>query len=202
MPRASQSRLTHDPATYLSVGIGNGVKTTFDTPFVESRTLAAEVDGVTVPGITLSRGTGSGGVDRVVFAVAPAAGAGVNVTADEDAINLTELEAALADASDYLDGLLCGRYIVPITSDAALRIIRIHCILLTKWFLAQRRGIGGSYPEYEKDAEASIKYITDAGQGDAALPADTTRVGSPAPSASSGFVGSETVVFSQATACL
>ena len=59
--------------TAEAVGTGDGVTTTFDldNDNVIAGTLKGYVDGV-LASATLSRGTGVGGADRIVFAVAPA----------------------------------------------------------------------------------------------------------------------------------
>jgi phage gp36-like protein len=160
----SQAKLSTDPSRVWPVGTGDGLKTTFDTPFLEATTLKAFVDGeeVTSPAPTLSRGTGTGGRDQVVFGTAPAEGAVVAVSADAKAINADVLDAVATAVSSDMDGYLHAY--LPI-SDAALRAtLKYKGILLAKMRLRGRRNVD-VVDAFELEWKAAVRWFEDVAKG-------------------------------------
>ncbi len=99
----SQAKLTTDPTRRWVVGSGDGATARFLTPFAEAGSMKGYVNGVEATS-SLSRATGAGGRDEVLFAVVPVYGAVLAVTVDAGAINADVVDQALIHASDAIGG--------------------------------------------------------------------------------------------------
>lgn len=141
----SQAKLTNDPATFWTIGTGDGVVTTFDTPWVRTSSITGLLIAGTpaAPHFTLSRGTGTDGVDRVVFTSAPTGL--IEGKADGGAAVRQVLVECLEKASDDVDGYLPG--ITPATDPVVIRKLAPKVLFLARWRLRRRRNLEA------KDAE-------------------------------------------------
>lgn len=154
----SQAKLSTDPSRRWVCGTGDGIATTFTTPFLEITTFKVYVDGtlLTASIPTLSRGTGADSRDRIVFATAPPAGQVVSVSADASAINVDVLDSVLASVSAMIDGYLHA--ILPVTDTALLASLKAKAILFAKVTLRGRRNLDVVDP-IEMEWKAAVRWL-------------------------------------------
>ncbi len=164
----SQARLTTDTTRRFVVGSGDGLETTFTTPFLEVTSIKGYVDGtqVTTPAPTLSRGTGTDGRDEIVFSAAPAGGTTVSVTVDAGAINADVLDAVLVAVSAEIDGYLHAY--LPVTDAALLATLKGKAVLLAKVRLRGRRNLDVVDP-VELEYRTAVRWLEGVGKGDIVL---------------------------------
>lgn len=153
----SQAKLTHDPLRQVLVGTGDGTATKFPTPFVRTTTFKGFVAGVPVtPDPTVSRGTGTGSCDEVVFAAAPTLGAAVTITADSSAANAEVLDRALQRGADTINGYLHA--LLPITDPALLDSLRAKNCTVSLFSLRGRRNLDVVDP-LEMEWKAAMRWL-------------------------------------------
>jgi phage gp36-like protein len=169
----SQAKLTTDITRKWTVGTGDGVETTFDTPFIEVTSIKGYLDGtqVTSPAPTLSRGTGTGGRDQIVFGSAPALGKVVSVTVDASAINADVLDAVLASVSADFDGYLISA--LPISDATLLASLEAKAILFARVRLRGRRNLDVVDP-IEMEYRAAVRWLEAVAEGKIPLPSPST----------------------------
>lgn len=188
----SQAKLTTDTTRRFVVGTGDGLETTFTTPFLEVTSIKGYVDGtqVTSPAPTLSRGTGTDGRDEIVFSAAPALGTIVSVTVDAGAINADVLDAVLVAVSAEFDGYLISA--LPISNTALLASLKAKAIVFAKIKLRGRRNLDVVDP-VEMEYRAAVRWFEAVANGKIPLPSSSA-------SASSGegvyVYGGHTAVYS------
>lgn len=187
----SQAKLSTDPSRREVCGTGDGVKTTFTTPFIETTTAKVYVDGVAVTtGWTLSRGTGTDSRDEIVFSPAPAAGKVVSVSADAAAINLNVLDAVLKSVSGTMAKYLSG--VDPAILSEHAESLKAMAILFAQKRLRGRRNLDIVDP-IESECREAERWLLAVAEGKILLQ-------SPAASVSSDdgayVFGSHTAVFS------
>lgn len=191
----SQARMTTDPNRPVRLGTGDGLKTTWDTPFIEASTLKGYVDGVVVTGTTLKMGTGTDGVDQIQFPSAPATGKTVAVSADGLAVNLTNLTEAQDDAENRMEGsVLSAGYQWPVTG-AALRTITPEIVREVKEILRLRRDLEVSRNASGRTPQEQWRY--NLAKGDIKLPPDTPVASVTSTDSSNLLYGSEESVFNE-----
>lgn len=189
----SQARLTTDPNRPVRLGAGDGVKTTWDTPFSEATALKGYVDGTLVPGTTLKVATGTDGVDQIQFPSAPALGKVVAVSADGLAVNTVVLDEAISQAEQIVQSAVqSAGYTWPVTGDA-LKVVEPLIVGLVKWLLRDRRDL-----EERSDMPEWIRMqLTRIATGEWKLPPGTPVVVDTSISADSLSYGSEAQVFTE-----
>lgn len=165
------ARLSSDPSQPHSLGTGNGVTTSWDTPFTRASSLKGYVDGAVVTGATLSRGTGAASVDQITFPAAPATGKPVAVTADALAVNTAVVDDAIADAEQQAGGAYSrvGRAWPP--TGTALEAEQPFIEDLALALLRERRSLDPT----ERDKRA-FQHFDDIAMGRLPLPADAPAV--------------------------
>lgn len=173
----SQAKLTTDTSRRWVVGTGDGTDTTFDTPFVEVTSIKGYLDGtqVTSPAPILSRGTGTGGRDQIVFEAAPAAGKVASVSVDASAINADVLDAVLTAVSAEFDGYLISA--LPISDAALLASLKAKAIIFAKIKLRGRRNLDVVDP-VEMEYRAAVRWLEAVAEGKIPLPSPSTSVSS------------------------
>ncbi len=160
----SQAKLSTDPSRRWVVGTGDGIATTFTTPFLEITTFKVYVDGtlLTASIPTLSRGTGTDGRDRIVFATAPTAGQVVSVSADASAINADVLDAVLASVSASIDKYLNG--VGTITGATLLASLKAMAVLFAQKRLRGRRSLDAVDP-IEAECREAERWLLAVAEG-------------------------------------
>lgn len=186
----SQAKLSTDTSRRWTVGSGDGVETTFTTPFLEATSLKVYVDGALVTDLapTLSRGTGTDKRDQVVFATAPAGGAVIAVSADGSAINLDVLDSVLASVSAQIDGYLHA--VLPVTDAALLESLRGKAVILARVRLRGRRNLDVVDP-VELEWKAAIRWLEMVAEGKIPVSSGATAGGGEFLSGSFGQVFSD-----------
>lgn len=169
----SQAKLTTDTTRRFVVGTGDGVETTFTTPFLEVTSIKGYVDAtqVTTPAPTLSRGTGTDGRDEIVFSSAPAAGTTVSVTVDAGAINADVLDTVLVAVSAEFDGYLISA--LPVSDTALLASLKAKAIVFAKIKLRGRRNLDVVDP-VEMEYRAAVRWLEAVAEGKILLPSPAT----------------------------
>jgi len=186
----SQAKLSTDTSRRWTVGSGDGVETTFTTPFLEATSLKVYVDVALVTDLapTLSRGTGTDKRDQVVFATAPAGGAVIAVSADGSAINLDVLDSVLASVSAQIDGYLHA--VLPVTDAALLESLRGKAVILARVRLRGRRNLDVVDP-VELEWKAAIRWLEMVAEGKIPVSSGATAGGGEFLSGSFGQVFSD-----------
>lgn len=191
MSQDSQARIANDPTRKWRIATaGDGVTTTFTTPFMEAATVVGYVSGVVATG-TLSKGTGTGGVDRYIFDTAPAAAAAIDFTADKGAINLTIVNKLLDAASGVMN-----RYLVkylPISDPTTLTLLTPVCVTIAKCRGRARRDLELS-EGLRLELKEAMTWLTLVLKGDAELPIGQSTTPVPLEDIEDSF-GSETEIF-------
>lgn len=137
----SQARLTTDPNRPVRLGVGNGVRKVFDTPFLEATTLKGYLEGNLISGTTMKKAAGAGGLDQIKFAAAPGSGRLVSVSADGLAINTVVLDEAISQAEQMVQASVqSAGYAWPVTGNA-LESVTPLIVGLVKWLLRDRRDL-------------------------------------------------------------
>lgn len=188
----SQAKLTTDTARRWVVGVGDGSQTTFDTPFIEVTSIKGYVDGtqMTTPAPTLSRGTGAGERDQIVFSTAPAPGTTVSVTVDAGAKNADVLDAVCASVSSFLSGYVHAYE--PISDAAILAALKDKGLLVATVRFRGRRNLDVVDP-IEMEYRAAVRWLEAVAEGKIPLPSPAASVSS---EASVYVYGSHAAVFS------
>lgn len=191
----SQARMTTDPNRPVRLGAGDGVKTTWDTPFTEASSLKGFVDGVLVTGTTLKIATGTDSVDQIQFPAAPALGKVVAVSADGLALNIANLAEALDDAENRMEGsVLSAGYQWPVTG-AALRAVTPEIVREVKEILRLRRDL--EVPRNAAGRTPQEQWRYNMAKGDIKLPPDTPLAAATPTDSTSVLYGSEASVFNE-----
>lgn len=186
----SQAKLTTDTTRRFVVGSGDGLETTFTTPFVEVTSIKGFVDGtqVTTPAPTLSRGTGTDGRDEIVFSAAPASGTAVSVTVDAGAINAYVLDAVLTSVSGTISKHLSG--VDPAIVSEHAESLRAMAVLFAQKRLRGRRNLDVVDP-IEAECRENERWLLAVAKGDIVL-----HLGAADPEIEAeGLSGSEPPVF-------
>lgn len=165
----AQARLATDPDTFVAVGAGDGIKTTFDTPFLNASALSATVNGVAAA-TTTSVGTGPDGTDRIVFGTAPTTGLVVKVKADNRAINTDVVKLCIVLATNKIKGHL-ARYVSENPSAAVLAVLQPKAVFFTRWYLRMRRSME-EWDPIREEYRAENAWLVAVAKGQIALPAD------------------------------
>lgn len=171
-----QAQATNDPLRRVQLGLADGVKTRFLTPFVETSTATVYLAGVKQEtGWSLSSGTGTDGRDEIVFAPVPASGM-VSATADNRAINVVVLDLAREDAWQTV-----VRYMPPGTnlSDADL-LAKLVPIAIRQVKLTFRGRRDQDVPDaLDALVKADLEWLRAARDGKVSVPVSGSTTGSP-----------------------
>lgn len=171
-----QAQATNDPLRRVQLGLADGVKDRFLTPFVEASTATVYLAGVKQEsGWSLSSGTGTDGRDEIVFSPVPASGM-VSVTADNRAVNLIVLDLARDDAWQTV-----VRYMPPGTnlSDVGL-LAKLVPIAIRQVKLAFRGRRDQDIPDaLDAIVKADLEWLRAARDGKVSVPVTGATSGSP-----------------------
>lgn len=163
-----QARLATDQGAVPLALKGDDWTKTFDTPFTGSTVIKTQVAGVDTAN-TLRPGTGTNGVDQVVFAAAPALDALITAAANLGAVNVNVVNQCVVLASNEVKRYLAryGTENLPVDVIAALNS---PTIFYARWFLRERRGMNEYAPiiEQKKSVDAWLMGVA---TGKIALPA-------------------------------
>jgi phage gp36-like protein len=188
----SQAKLTTDTARRWVVGTGDGVRTTWNTPFVEVTSIKGYLNGdvVTAPAPTLSRGTGTGERDQIILGAPPPVGTVVSVTVDAGAKNADVLDKVCASVSSFLSGYV--RANEPISDTGLLETLKDKGLLVATVRLRGRRNLDVVDP-VEMEYRAAIRWLEDVARGDIVL--NLSESDSELEAEAEALTGSEPAVF-------
>ena len=116
------------------------------------------------------------------------------LASDADEMTVDQvLDEVLDDASVYIDGYLGGIYIVPVTAEGSIALLRPHCKIIAKAFLIERKLSGRYDPEGTQLFNATKEWLARIAKRqvslpDAELPSVTTAT-------STGRSGSDVRIF-------
>ncbi len=185
----SEARLTTDPKRAVQLAAkGDGATKTFDTPFIGATLITVYVSGVETPAV-LSRATGTAGVDQVVIDPAPADQSILTAKADQNAVDTSIIDAAIADAADEIDSYM-PQNVSPLVLPDLIRRVRPKAVFLVKWRLRRRRDQQEWDPIMVEYAQV-YKWLTALATGTIGLP-DVPQVD---PDTKGIAFGSEDTVF-------
>jgi len=164
-----QARLATDQGAVPLATKGDGSALTFDTPFTGATSIVTQVAGVDKAN-TLSPGTGTDGVDRVVFAApAPALNDLITAKANIGAVNINVVNQCIVMATNEVKRYL-ARYGTENLPTDVLATLNSPAIFYARWFLRERRGMNEYAPiiEQKKSVDAWLMGVA---TGKIALPA-------------------------------
>ena len=152
----------------VSIGPGDGSKQTFDTPFTGSTSIKTWVIGVETPN-TILFGLGPGGVDQVVFAIAPADKAQVTAQANIGAVNVNVVQQCIVLATNEVKRYL-ARYEMDNLPADCLAMVNSPTVFYTRWFLRERKNMN-DYPPILEQKKSVDAWLMGVATGKIALPA-------------------------------
>jgi phage gp36-like protein len=165
----AQARMATDPQIAVPLAArGDGLMVAFDTPFRYSTAITTTVAGVPTAS-TLASGTGTNGVDQVIFATPPNSGDLLMAKADINAVNVSVVAQCVALASNKLKGCL-ARYGTENLPADVLAILQPKAVFFTRWYLRMRRSMSEEDP-IRMEYKAENDWIMAVATGKIALPA-------------------------------
>lgn len=179
----AQARLATDPQIAVPLAVkGDGSALTFDTPFRYSTTITATVAGVPTA-VTLSPGTGTDGVDQIIFGAPPALGALIMAKADLNAVNVSVILQCIRLATNKVKGSL-ARYGTENLPADVLAVVNTPTVFYSRWFLRIRRNMS-EYDPIIEEYKSNERWLLSLAQGKIAFPASApiATAAPPSPSA-------------------